>query len=189
MKEKSDKRTAILDATLKLISKHGFHSTSMSMIVKESNVSTGVIYYYFASKEEIVMELYKTIKFAALGTIVKNCTDDLSMYKRYKNIWYASLHYCMLHPVEISFLEQFEYSPYLTPCLSEEFNSVMEPILDLIKESSEKGVVKKLPVDILVKLFNEGAVLIGKKYSGKNDIPDEKIVELTFQACWDTIKS
>ncbi|RKX85323.1 MAG: hypothetical protein DRP58_05970 [Spirochaetes bacterium] len=65
----------------------------------------------------------------------------------------------------------------------------MEPILDLIKESSEKGVVKKLPVDILVKLFNEGAVLIGKKYSGKNDIPDEKIVELTFQACWDTIKS
>ena len=188
MKEKGDKRKAILDATLKLIAKHGFHSTSMSMIVKESNVSTGVIYHYFVGKEEIIMELYKKIKFTALGAMVKNCTEDLSIYERYKNIWYASLHYCMLHPVEISFLEQFEYSPYLNLCSSEEFLSVMKPISDLIDESLEKGVVKNLPVELLTKLFNEGAVLLGKKYSGKSDLPDEKLVELTFKACWDAIK-
>ena len=188
MKEKSDKRTAILDATLKLIAKHGFHSTSMSMIVKEAKVSTGVIYHYFVSKEEIIMELYKKIKFNALKAMNKNCTSNLTIQERYKNIWFESLNYCRLHPIEISFLEQFEYSPYLTPCLSEEFTSVMEPISDLIEESFEKGVVKKLSVDILVKLFNEGAVLLGKKYSGKNDIPDEKLVELTYKACWDAIR-
>lgn len=188
MKEKSDKRKAILDATLKLIAKHGFHSTSMSMIVKQSKVSTGVIYHYFVSKEEIIMELYKTIKFTALRAMVKNCTEDISIYERYKNIWYTSLHYCRLHPVEISFLEQFEYSPYLNLCSSEEFLSVMKPISDLIVESLEKGVVKDLPVDILTKLFNEGALLLGKKYSGNTDLQDEKLIELTFKACWDAVK-
>jgi AcrR family transcriptional regulator len=188
MKEKSEKRTAILDATLKLIAKHGFHSTSMSMIVKESKVSTGIIYHYFVSKEEIIMELYKIIKFTALKAMVKNCADDLTIQERYKNIWLESLNYCRLHPKEISFLEQFEYSPYLTPCLSEEFASVMQPISDLIEESMEEGVVKKLPINIFVKLFNEGAVLLGKKYSGKNDIPDGKLVELTYKACWDAVK-
>jgi len=188
MKTKGDKRTAILNATLKLISKHGFHSTSMSMIVKESCVSTGVIYHYFVSKEEIIMELYKTIKFAAIGAMVKNCTEDMTIHERYKIIWFESLSYCRLHPREISFLEQFEYSPYLTPCLSEEFLSVMKPISDLIEESLEKGVVKNLPIDILTKLFNEGAVLLGKKYSGKSELPDEKLIDLTFKACWDAIK-
>jgi AcrR family transcriptional regulator len=188
MKEKSDKRKAILDATLKLISIHGFHRTSMAMVVKESCVSTGVIYHYFVSKEEIIMELYKAIKLAALEAMVKNFTDDLSIYERYKNIWFESLNYCRLHPVEISFLEQFEYSPYFALCSSEEFLCVMKPISDLISESLEKDVVKNLPVDLLTSLFNEGAVLLGKKYSVKTDLPDEKLTELTFKACWDAIK-
>ncbi len=188
MKEKSEKRSAILDATLKLIAKHGFHSTSMSMIVKEAKVSTGVIYHYFVSKEEIIMELYKSIKITALGDMAKNCKEDISIYERYKNIWYASLNYCIKHPVEISFLEQFEYSPYLNLCSTEEFLSVMKPISNLIMESLEKGVVKELPVDLLTKLFNEGAVLLGKKYSGKSGLPDEKLVELTFKACWEAVK-
>ncbi len=188
MKEKSDKRTAILDATLKLIAKHGFHSTSMSMIVNKSKVSTGVIYHYFVSKEEIIMELYKIIKISALGAMSKNCAGNLTIQERYKNIWLESLNYCKLHPIEISFLEQFEYSPYLTPCLLEEFTGIMKPISVLIEESMEEGVVKKLPLDILIKLFNEGAVLLGKKYSGKNNLPDNELIELTFKACWDAIK-
>ena len=188
MKEKSEKRTAILDATLKLIAKHGFHSTSMSMIVKEAKVSTGVIYHYFVSKEEIIMELYKSIKITALGAMAKNCTEDISIYERYKNIWYASLNYCIKHPVEISFLEQFEYSPYLNLCSAEEFLGVLKPISNLIMESLEKGVVKNLPVDILTNIFNEGALLLGKKYSGNNDLQDAKLIELTFKASWDAVK-
>jgi len=188
MKEKSDKRTAILDASLKLISKHGFHSTSMAMVVKESGVSTGVIYHYFVSKEEIIMELYKTIKFDAIQTMLENFSEDQSIYKRFKSIWLGSLNYCRLHPTEVSFLDQFEYSPYLTPSLSEEFYAELKPIADLIDKSMEEGVVKNLPVDVLVKLFNEGAVLLGKKYSGKTDFPDKELVELTLKACWDAIK-
>ena len=52
-KSTSDKRTAILEATLNLISERGFHDTPMSLIAKASGASTGIIYHYFASKEEL----------------------------------------------------------------------------------------------------------------------------------------
>lgn len=100
----------------------------------------------------------------------------------------ASFNYCIKHPKEISFLEQFEYSQYLNLCSTEEFLSVMKPISNLIMESLEKGVVKKLPVDILTNIFNEGALLLGKKYSGNTHLQDKKLIELTFKASWDAVK-
>ena len=57
-----DKRTAILEATLKLISENGFHGTAMSKVAKEAGVSAGIIYHYFDSKDELIDELYRHIK-------------------------------------------------------------------------------------------------------------------------------
>jgi len=44
----------ILDAALACFSRQGFHKTTMKDIVRESGLSAGAIYNYFASKGEIV---------------------------------------------------------------------------------------------------------------------------------------
>jgi len=188
MKETSEKRSAILNATLTLISQYGFHSTSMSMIVKKSGVSTGVIYHYFVSKEEIIMELYRTIKIDAIRYMLKNYREDDAIYDSFKKIWLGSYEYCRFQPEKTSFLEQFEYSPYLTPTMSEEFYSELKPISDLLAKSLNEGIVKKLPIDLLVGLFNEGALLLGKKYRDISVKPDEALVELMIKSSWDAIK-
>ncbi|MCL6458999.1 MAG: TetR/AcrR family transcriptional regulator, partial [Gorillibacterium sp.] len=51
----------VLDTTLRLIMEKDLQATSMSLISKEAGVSTGSIYYYFKSKEDIINELYKGI--------------------------------------------------------------------------------------------------------------------------------
>ena len=61
MEQVTDKRQAILDATLRLISQNGFHGASMSQVAEEAKVSTGIIYHYFESKDELIDELYKSI--------------------------------------------------------------------------------------------------------------------------------
>ncbi len=58
MERVDDKRAAILAATLRLISKNGFHGTAMSKVAKEAGVSAGIIYHYFDSKDELMDELY-----------------------------------------------------------------------------------------------------------------------------------
>ena len=52
MTQAEDKRTAILQATLRLISENGFHGTAMSKVAKEAGVSAGIIYHYFDSKDD-----------------------------------------------------------------------------------------------------------------------------------------
>ena len=60
--EKLDKRKAILNTTLKLISSNGFHAAPMSVIAKEAGVAAGTIYLYFENKEDLIIQLYKYVK-------------------------------------------------------------------------------------------------------------------------------
>jgi AcrR family transcriptional regulator len=51
------RRQQILDAALTCFDRAGFHGTSMQDIFNESGLSTGAVYRYFASKDDIVEAL------------------------------------------------------------------------------------------------------------------------------------
>jgi TetR/AcrR family transcriptional regulator, transcriptional repressor of aconitase len=48
------RRQQILDAAIECFSRRGLHPTTMQDIIKESGLSSGAIYTYFASKEELI---------------------------------------------------------------------------------------------------------------------------------------
>jgi len=48
------RRQQILDAAIECFSRHGFHPTTMQDIITESGLSSGAIYTYFGSKEELI---------------------------------------------------------------------------------------------------------------------------------------
>ena len=51
-------RERILDAALSLFRERGFDETTMRDIAAEAEVATGAAYYYFSSKEDLVMGFY-----------------------------------------------------------------------------------------------------------------------------------
>jgi AcrR family transcriptional regulator len=52
-------RQRILNAALKLFHDRGFETATMRDIAEEAGVATGAAYYYFPSKDAIVMEFYR----------------------------------------------------------------------------------------------------------------------------------
>jgi AcrR family transcriptional regulator len=52
-------RERILNAALKLFHKHGFEAATMREIAEEAGVATGAAYYYFSSKDAIVLDFYR----------------------------------------------------------------------------------------------------------------------------------
>jgi AcrR family transcriptional regulator len=58
-RKSEETRTRILEAALSLFRKRGFESATMRDIAKEAGVALGAAYYYFASKEAIVMAFYE----------------------------------------------------------------------------------------------------------------------------------
>jgi TetR/AcrR family transcriptional regulator, fatty acid metabolism regulator protein len=57
-KKSSDKRRLILDAAVKVFSRQGFHACRVSDIADEAGVAYGLVYHYFASKDEVLDTLF-----------------------------------------------------------------------------------------------------------------------------------
>src|ERR1700743_2235641 len=55
--QRESRRQQILDAALVCFSRDGFHATTTADIVRESGVSQGTLYLYFATKDDIIVAL------------------------------------------------------------------------------------------------------------------------------------
>jgi TetR/AcrR family transcriptional regulator, cholesterol catabolism regulator len=56
-----EKRRQIIDVTVKLFIKHGYHKTTTRMIAKAAKFSMGSLYEYVGSKEDLLYMVCKTI--------------------------------------------------------------------------------------------------------------------------------
>ena len=54
----SDKRRSILDAAVRVFARQGFHACRVADIADEAGVAYGLVYHYFASKDEILDTLF-----------------------------------------------------------------------------------------------------------------------------------
>jgi AcrR family transcriptional regulator len=55
--QKEGRRQEILAAALRCFARNGFHSTTVTDIVRESGVSQGTFYLYFATKDDVIAAL------------------------------------------------------------------------------------------------------------------------------------
>jgi AcrR family transcriptional regulator len=75
------RRSQIIDAALRLISREGIHGVTMDDIAKESGLSKGGVTYYFKSKDDICEAVFKEffdIIFQRSKNNMDLCSDPLS---------------------------------------------------------------------------------------------------------------
>lgn len=62
LEKSAETRERLVETALRLFRTDGFQATTMRRIASEAGVSLGNAYYYFAGKDELVHELYRTIQ-------------------------------------------------------------------------------------------------------------------------------
>ena len=70
--QKEAKKKAILVTALELFVKRGYYETKITDIAKEVPMSVGLMFHYFESKEQLLLELVK------MGYMATNATDKLA---------------------------------------------------------------------------------------------------------------
>ena len=182
------KRTAILEATLELISEHGFHGTAMSMIADKADVGAGTIYRCFDSKEDLITQLYLEIKREMGRAVLEGYSEDLSLRERFRTLWLNMLKYYMDHPQELIFMEQFHNSPYMKPELKEAYAEYYEPLSRFFDYAFREGVFKEMPLAMLSTFTLEVAVSLAKHHAHGDLALDDETKELAMSATWDALK-
>lgn len=184
----SDKRTAILDATMDLVAEHGFHGTAMSKIAKHSGVSAGIIYHYFDGKDDLMVALYKSIKEDFMDALVTPGLEDLLWRTRIKTIWRNAFQFYISHPKETLYLEQFESSPYIGPVMQTYKDDSTNYLHQLMQEGYETQRFKDLPFMALYDLtFGVARAMARRQISGVIDL-DDNTLDMIADACYEAVE-
>ena len=183
-----DKKEAIFQAMLELISKHGFHSSPMSEVAKQADVAAGTIYHYFKSKDELICALYLRLKEKTVVCLFK--TDDIKkpFKERFRHFYLQMIEHCSKNPKEFYFLEQFANSPFVNTIPKEDIQKLDQPIYDFLRKAVFTQVLRDIPPKILIAFVMGSANAITKlQLSGEFKMTSSDL-ELAFFTCWDGIK-
>lgn len=175
----------ILQVTRDLIAAHGFHGTSMSKIAKEAGISPATIYHYFAGKDELIRELYLTVKRRSLQAALAAHDEHAPLREQQHQINRGYVRYLLHHPQDAAFLAQYERSPYARMQIVIEERDLQFAVCErAIKEQ----VVKDVPC-ALMQVFSTGvAGLIAEMHDSPELEMTDELLERVVDMCWDAIR-
>lgn len=180
-------RQKVMDTALHMILENGIQSASMGKISKASGVAVGTIYHHFASKEELVSEIYRSLKLKMLEPFEK-LEYQSNTKETFKLIMRTFINFALEHPEEFTFIEQFYMSPIVDPKVKREVQTSYYSCNTVIVEVLRKeGELKPLSDELLI-LFVNGSMMsaIRSHLSGELNLKSEDF-ESFIQMIWDGI--
>jgi len=189
IKEKiTDKRSALLKATLTLVNNQGFHNAPMSKIAKLAGVAPATIYLYFENKQDLINQLYLEVKASFSTCALEGYKNDLPVKKGFEIIWHNVANYKLNQTDEATFLSQCDNTPMIDEAITQEGLKHLQPLLDLWEKGKEEGIIKPISNYILYAYTIYPLSFLMAMQDRKSFTLDEKVRSETFQATWDAIK-
>lgn len=83
---RNEYRQKLLEKSLHLFTRKGYHNINMKEIAAEIGVSTGTLYHYFPSKENMLAEMIAWVGYANTEEYIKRTSDVESIHDRFDMI-------------------------------------------------------------------------------------------------------
>ncbi len=175
-------REKILAAGLKVFAVSGYHAATVARVALEAGLSHGLVYHYFASKEDILLELTAQAYEGSIGAVRRAAAAPGSAWEKIERIA-AMLYENAVSAVRSSYyfylMLQASLIAATMPKLSRlmvrrapEYNDILVP---LIKRGQKDGTVVKGDPEKLARSF--WALVQGLSLSGLQDKGGEGITD------------
>jgi len=188
-KEKiTDKKSALLNATLTLVNDHGFHDAPMSKIAKLAGVAPATIYLYFENKQDLINNLYLEVKASFSDCAFKGYQNTMPVKKGFEMIWYNIADYKLNLVNEATFLSQCDNTPMIDEEIRKEGLKHLQPLLDLWEQGKKEGIIKPLSIFVLYAYAIYPLSFLMAMQDRNLYTLDKKVLGETFRAAWDAIK-
>jgi AcrR family transcriptional regulator len=184
----NDKKSAIYQATLELVSKQGFHGTPMSQIAKKADLSIGTIYHYFPSKEDLINALYIYVKQKIARVTLGQLSENIPVQEGFKQIFRTIIRYSLKNPQELSFGEQCENSPLITRASREAGMKLAKPLQKLFQRARAEKLLKDLPEEVMYAIILGAVISLAKLYQAFPDKLTDKSLNAGLEAIWDAVR-
>jgi TetR/AcrR family fatty acid metabolism transcriptional regulator len=140
-----EKQGLIRQAAVRLFSRKGFYNTRAEEIAREAGIAVGTIYNYFASKEEILLSIFKTEFEDRLLRFQQLLKSDLPIAEKIRRI--LDEHFSQLKEhtdmAQLMMQEQFNPGKEFRTRLMDLYREMIGRIEELIQEGMEKNWVRQ----------------------------------------------
>jgi len=152
--KQSDKRKALMDASLKLFTEKCFQDTSTASISQAANVGTGTLFCYFNSKEDLVNALYLESKEEFAEFTGNGVWDQPTFKTQLKYIFDRRVQWHKNNPDKIKFMMQYSSSSLITKVTREKALTRMRIVHEVVARAVEKGELTTVSVDLVGALIS-----------------------------------
>lgn len=178
----------IYQATIELINESGLSEVSISKIAKRAKISSSIIYFYFESKEDMLIKLYFVLKDQMHQLMFHGVTESTPVKEGFEIILRNYANYILNHKDSFLLMEQFIDSPFIRNNCKDQNGGVFKPMYPLFERGIKEGFFKDLETNLLVTYSCLPFVEMGKEYlNGAYEFSSINI-ERMLQMSWDAIK-
>jgi len=190
-KEKiSANREKILTTALTLFTSRGFFGTPTSLISKEAGVSTGTLFFYFKTKEELIDTLYRRIKEEAAKEMCKGIDKQKTTEAKIRRLGTNMVEWGIRNHAKLKFMEQFAHSPFVSTSAHEEGMSHFFFLGDLVKDGIREGAIRNIDPSLLFHMMAPAlSGLVVQASEIENPAEREKIVQDGLDFIWNAMKA
>ena len=148
---KVDKRDLLIEAATKLFVERGFHATPTSAITKEAGVSAGILFHYFKTKDELIVELFVELKKQYSGFILKDIDKIKTPIGKLRLIWANSWRWGLENPIKFKFIQQADNSIYYESIKNHpEITAKHKMFSEFLKEYIDEKLIKDIDQEFLM---------------------------------------
>lgn len=186
MTEPTDRKTAILDAMLDLVTERGLHDAPMSALAKMSAASPGVIYHYFPGKDEIIRALYLRTSAEKRDAMLSGVEIGMDPKSAFMRIWRNAYLFHRQQPKRTQFLNQYVNSAYWSADTKGVLKNADDPLAAWVaamgKPRASGGILNDLPAEAVEALSFGSAAALARAEQSFDEATLTRVAEASWRA-------
>lgn len=183
-----EKQEALFEATVKVVNRIGFASSSVSKIANAAGVSPATLYTYHKNKEDLLISTYLNIKRKLCETAFEDIDETAPLRDSFRRIWFNLFQFTAKHTAYFQFSEQFANSPIYDQVNQKAIDRMFRPIVRLIQQGIKMKIIKDMDADIITAFIFYPVIILSNPRLCKNFSVTDAQVEQSFRMAWDAIK-
>jgi AcrR family transcriptional regulator len=181
-----EKRVAILQASVHEIAKAGLGAPT-AKIAQRAGIAAGTLFTYFASKEELLNELYFELKIEVYQRLNANFPQRANLERRARHVWSSFLDWAIEYPEKHKVSAQLNVSNLITPETRGRIAAERGAVDATLSELGGRGALGRLPAGFAAATMAamQEATL---DFVGKQPKQREQLIERAFEVFWRAVR-
>jgi len=138
------KRTAILRAAVREVAQSGLGAPT-AKIAQRAGVAAGTLFTYFATKQQLLNELYLALKSEVYARVDAQFPGKGSLERRAQHIWSSYLDWAIQFPEKRKVSAQLNLSDVITPETREKTAAAGSAVRQTMRELDRRTTPRGLP--------------------------------------------